>query len=41
LWMQDLVYHPDAVEDDRWIQEEMIRRYQMHFLHLSSHGTAE
>jgi Glycosyl transferase family 90 len=41
LWMQDLVYHPDAVEDDRWIQEEMIRRYQMHFLHMLSHGIVE
>jgi Glycosyl transferase family 90 len=41
LWMQDLVYHPDAVEDDRWIQEEMIRRYQMHFLRLSIRGTVE
>lgn len=27
-WMQDLVYHPDALEDDRWIQEEIMRRYQ-------------
>ena len=26
-WMQDLVFHPDAEEDDRLIQEEMIRRY--------------
>ena len=31
LWMQDLVFHPDAAEDDRWIQEEMLKRYQMHF----------
>jgi Glycosyl transferase family 90 len=31
LWMQDLVYHPDAELDDRLIQEEMIRRYQAHF----------
>lgn len=31
LWMQDLVYHPDAAEDDRWIQEETIRRYFRHF----------
>lgn len=31
LWMQDLVYHPDAAEDDRWIQEEMLKRYRMHF----------
>ena len=31
LWMQDLVFHPDAAEDDRWIQEEMVRRYRRHF----------
>lgn len=32
LWMQDLVYHPDAAEDDRWIQEETLRRYNSHFV---------
>lgn len=31
LWIQDLVYHPDAAEEDRWIQEEIIRRYRQHF----------
>jgi hypothetical protein len=31
LWMEDLVFHPDAAEDDRLIQEEMLRRYQAHF----------
>jgi len=31
LWMQDLVFHPDAAEDDRWIQEEILRRYSKHF----------
>ena len=31
LWMQDLVFHPDAEEDDRWIQEEILRRYSKHF----------
>jgi hypothetical protein len=31
LWMEDLVFHPDAQEDDRLIQEEIIRRYQTHF----------
>jgi hypothetical protein len=30
-WMEDLVFHPDAAEDDRLIQEEMIRRYRKHF----------
>jgi len=31
LWMQDLVFHPDAAEDDRLVQEEIIRRYASHF----------
>ena len=32
LWMEDLVFHPDAQEDDRLVQEEILRRYQAHFL---------
>jgi len=31
LWMEDLVFHPDAAEDDRLIQEEILRRYKAHF----------
>tara|TARA_B110001452_G_C15040903_1_gene363505 strand:+ start:114 stop:275 length:162 start_codon:yes stop_codon:yes gene_type:complete len=31
LWMEDLVFHPDAKEDDRLIQEEILRRYIRHF----------
>jgi hypothetical protein len=31
LWMEDLVFHPDAAEDDRLIEEEMLRRYRGHF----------
>ena len=31
LWMEDLVFHPDAAEDDRLIQEEILKRYQDHF----------
>ena len=27
LWIEDLCFHPDAVLEDRLIQEEMIRRY--------------
>lgn len=34
LWMEDLVFHPDAKEDDRRIQEEILRRYKAHFVHL-------
>jgi len=32
LWMEDLCFHPDANDDDRWIQEEMVRRYRSHFV---------
>jgi len=31
LWMEDMVFHPDAAEDDRLIQEEILRRYERHF----------
>jgi hypothetical protein len=34
LWMEDLVFHPDAIEDDRLIQEEILRRYRAHFQKL-------
>jgi len=32
LWMEDMVFHPDAAEDDRLIQEEILRRYEAHFV---------
>jgi hypothetical protein len=32
LWMEDLVFHPDAARDDRLVKEEMIRRYRAHFV---------
>lgn len=32
LWMEDLVFHPDASEDDRLVQEEIVRRYSAHFI---------
>jgi hypothetical protein len=32
LWMEDMVFHPDAAQDDRLIQEEILRRYEAHFL---------
>lgn len=32
LWMEDLVFHPDAAQDDRLIQEEILRRYNSHFV---------
>ncbi len=34
LWMEDMVFHPDAAEDDRLIQEEILRRYEAHFLEI-------
>lgn len=36
LWMQDLIYHPDALDDDKWIQKETLRRYWQHFVAASS-----
>lgn len=35
FWMQDLVYHPDAAEDDQLVQEEIVRRYVQHFREVS------
>jgi hypothetical protein len=32
MWMEDLVFHPDAAEDDRLIQEDILRRYTAHFV---------
>jgi hypothetical protein len=31
LWMEDLIFHPDAARDDRLIKEELLRRYFAHF----------
>lgn len=31
LWILDLYYHPDAMKDNRRINEEILRRYQSHF----------
>lgn len=41
LWMQDLVFHPDAAEDDRLIQEEIMRRYFALFDTLPQHRPAD
>jgi hypothetical protein len=32
LWIEDLMYHPDAARDERLVKEEMIRRYRAHFV---------
>lgn len=32
LWMEDLVFHPDAARDDRLVKEEMLKRYRAHFV---------
>jgi hypothetical protein len=32
LWMDDLIFHPDAARDDRLVKEEIIRRYRAHFV---------
>ena len=34
LWMEDLVFHPDARKDDLLIREEIVRRYRAHFMKL-------
>ena len=31
IWMEDLVFHPEASRDDRLIKEEILRRYSAHF----------
>ena len=31
LWIEDLMYHPDAAREDRLVKREMIRRYLTHF----------
>lgn len=31
LWVLDLYYHPDAMEDNRLINQEVLRRYRTHF----------
>jgi len=41
FWMEDLVFHPDALEDDRLIQEEMLRRYATHFAYDESVSPVE
>jgi hypothetical protein len=31
LWMEDLIFHPDAAREERLIMEELLRRYLAHF----------
>lgn len=31
LWMQDMVFHPDAAKDDQAVYKEILQRYQSHF----------
>lgn len=33
LWISDLVYHPNADDDDNAIMQEMFVRYKQHFVH--------
>jgi hypothetical protein len=30
LWMMDLVFHPNAREDDEWLQRAILEKYQQH-----------
>ena len=32
LWIYDLLFHPDAEEENRWINEEILRRYRALFV---------
>jgi len=32
LWMEDLIFHPDAARDDTLIKEDILRRYRAHFI---------
>lgn len=32
LWILDLFYHPDAMKDNRIINEEVLKRYKEHFI---------
>lgn len=34
LWMEDLIFHPDAVREETLIKEELLRRYFAHFMPL-------
>jgi hypothetical protein len=49
LWVQDLLYHPDAAHDEELIYDEMLWRYRAHFVEdldlvhtlQSNHGPQE
>ena len=32
LWMEDMIFHPDAAREERLIKEELVRRYLAHFV---------
>ena len=32
LWIMDLLFHPDAEDDDRQIYEDILMRYRQHFV---------
>lgn len=36
LWISDLIYHPDAPMEETAIMDEILRRYQRHFVHNPS-----
>jgi hypothetical protein len=38
VWMEDLVFHPDAARDDRLVKEEMLKRYRAHFVQSDRDG---
>ena len=32
LWMADLILHPDEIDDEKFISDEIARRYLTHFV---------
>lgn len=40
LWMEDLIFHPDAAREERLIKEELLRRYLAHFRPSSTSSTS-
>jgi Glycosyl transferase family 90 len=36
LWIADLMYHPDATKNNKWIIDEALKRYQSHFTYNPS-----
>lgn len=40
LWVLDLYYHPDAMEDNRLINQDVLRRFRAHFRSRDASGSS-